>query len=238
MKINVSEINTAFLSLIQNPNQIVFLDANVFIPPDKRNLGATDRVHFPVYKNLLLTPLFQAFPRLSIHEAVNKEIIVESTEVRAFVDEKISDSTYRMIVYKDADLDENSLFIRNTLEEKIYPHTKYNPDLDNANDRGEVKTLAYIGATNLLYFASNDQNALRLVEAAEQLETGLDSVSTLHIYEILYYFTKIQAVDQKELRILYKYMYYYTAKEKKDNPSWGEFISIMDSYYAKLLSDL
>lgn len=112
MKINVSEINTAFLSLIQNPDQIVFLDANVFIPPDKRNLGATDRVHFPVYKNLLLTPLFQAFPPLSIHEAVDKEIIVENIEVRAFVDEKISDSTYHMTVYKDTDLDENSLSIR------------------------------------------------------------------------------------------------------------------------------
>lgn len=236
MKINVSGLNVAFLNLIKNPNQIVLLDANVFIPPDKRALGAIDRVPFQFYKSILLTPLFKAFSYLSIHEAVDKEIIIETNEVRAFVDEKISDSAYHMKVCKDVDLDENSLTIRNTLEEKIQPHTKYNPDLDNANDRGEVKTLAYIGAKNLLYFASNDQNALRLVEAAEQLETGLDSVGTIHIYEILYFLAKNNPVDSKDLRILYKYMYYQTTKEKHDNPGWGDFIAIMDSYYSDLFN--
>lgn len=47
----------------------------------------------------------------------------------------------------------------------------------------------------------------------------------------------MKAVDPKDLRVLYKYMYYYTAKEKKDNPGWGEFITIMDIYYTNLFRD-
>jgi hypothetical protein len=52
MKIKVSSINAAFESLIKDPVQIVLLDANIFIPPDKRNLGAKDRVLFHVYEKI------------------------------------------------------------------------------------------------------------------------------------------------------------------------------------------
>ena len=35
MKVDTREINPAFKSIIQNPDQTVFLDANFFIPPDR-----------------------------------------------------------------------------------------------------------------------------------------------------------------------------------------------------------
>lgn len=234
MKIKVSSINTAFESLIKDPVQIVLLDANIFIPPDKRNLGAKDRVLFQVYEKIWLSPLFLSFPNLSIHEAVDQEILKESLDVRAFIDGKIANVDYKMQVFKDTDLDANAQTVRNTFEEKIYPNTKYNPDLDNADDRGEVKTLAHIGAKGYLYFASNDQNALRLVDEADHLETGLDTVGAIHIYELLYYFNKKKVIDKDSLRILYRYMYHLTKQEQKDNPPWGEFIAIMDSYYSDL----
>ena len=35
MKVNTKESNPAFQSILQNPGQKVFLDANFFIPPDR-----------------------------------------------------------------------------------------------------------------------------------------------------------------------------------------------------------
>lgn len=35
MKVDTKEINPAFKSIIQDPNQTVFLDANFFISPDR-----------------------------------------------------------------------------------------------------------------------------------------------------------------------------------------------------------
>lgn len=35
MRVDTKEINPAFQSIKQNPDQTVFLDANFFIPPDR-----------------------------------------------------------------------------------------------------------------------------------------------------------------------------------------------------------
>jgi hypothetical protein len=38
MKINLKEANTSLTSLFNNPNQIITLDANFLIPPDRSNI--------------------------------------------------------------------------------------------------------------------------------------------------------------------------------------------------------
>ena len=35
MRIDVKNINPALVEMINNPEQIIFLDANIFIPPDR-----------------------------------------------------------------------------------------------------------------------------------------------------------------------------------------------------------
>ena len=72
--------------------------------------------------------------------------------------------------------------LRDSIEEKNYPHTKYDPLLDNKDDRGEVKSLAYIAVKELLYFAANDSNAIQLIEKAEEWETSLDNVQAIQMY--------------------------------------------------------
>ena len=39
MKVDTKVVNPAFLSIIQNPSQKVFLDANFFIPPDRSKVA-------------------------------------------------------------------------------------------------------------------------------------------------------------------------------------------------------
>lgn len=48
---------------------------------------------------------------------------------------------------------------REPFEDTMYPLTQYDPLLDNKDDRGEVKTLAYIAVKGLPYFAAHDSNA-------------------------------------------------------------------------------
>ena len=39
MKVDTKEVNPAFQSIIQNPGQKVFLDANFFIPSDRSEVA-------------------------------------------------------------------------------------------------------------------------------------------------------------------------------------------------------
>ena len=59
-------------------------------------------------------------------------------------------------------------------------------------------------------------------------------MSLLQSYEILYYLYKTGRYDNKGLRMLYKYQYYLTSREKKQNPDWGNFITAMDDLYGKI----
>ena len=230
MKINCNDINEAFVSLISNPNQIITIDANIIIPPDRRACGAKTRIEFKQFEKNWLEPLFETFSGLSLHEAIHNEILKENEQLRAYIDNKISNEN-SLVLYKDSDLSQEQMNVRNTIEAKIAPNTAYNPALDNKDDKGEVKTLAFIAAKELLYFASNDANSLNLVERAEELGTSLDNVQTIHYYEIIYYFYKKACVDKESMRMLYKYSYYLTKKERGYNPSWGDFIEQMDTLY-------
>lgn len=134
--------------------------------------------------------------------------------------------------FKDSDLSDVEAIIRDSIEAKIYPLTNYDPLIDNKDDRGEVKSLSYIATKGLLYFAAHDNNAIKLVEKAEEWSTGLDNVKAIKMYEIIYYLFVNDIGDKKDLRILYKYQYHLTKKEKRDNPEWGVFKEKMDKLYS------
>ena len=82
-----------------------------------------------------------------------------------------------------------------------------------------------------LYFAANDNLAIRVVDQAQELNTGLDDISVLKAYEVIYYLYKTNKYANHALRALYKYLYFLTQEEKKYNPSWNEFINKMNELY-------
>lgn len=110
--------------------------------------------------------------------------------------------------------------------------TRYDPSLDNRDDRGEVKSLAFIAAKGLIYFAAHDSNAIQLIEKSEEWSTGLDNVRAIHMYELIFYLHREELGDKEGLRMLYRYQYYLTAKERNSNPNWGEFVDGMDKLYS------
>lgn len=235
MKLNIVSLQNpspSFLTMITDPTNIISLDANFFIPPDRTDVfpqGGSFK--FDKFKEIWLEPLINTFPNLALHDAVYDELLASS---KSFVDELLEQSPPKIILLSNADLQGIEVIFRNTIEEKIAKHTMYNPSIDNSADKGEVKTLSYIATKNLLYFCSHDARALRLIDKATELETSLDSINAIRTYEVIYYLSK-KAVPSPNLRPLYKYLYYLTDADKRCNPSWGEFVSGMDGLYNSLI---
>lgn len=228
MKVSVNIPNPALLSLFANPNQIITLDSNFLIPPD-RSRYAKRGFDFPLFKKVWLDPIFLAFPKLAIHESVHEEMIVSS--IQSFIRTKLESTPPRIIIHEDKTLTTIEKVLRDSIEAKIYLHTNYEPLIDNRDDRGEVKSLAFIAVKGLLYFAAHDNNAIQLIEKAELWSTGLDNVQAIKMYELIYYLYALGLGDNQSLRMLYKYQYYLTDFEKKSNPEWGEFVTQMNVLY-------
>lgn len=229
MKVDTKEINPAFKSIKQDPNQTVFLDANFFISPDRSNHLRVKPYVFDDFKNFWLTPLLSEFSRLAIHESIYDELVEE--KVKAYADEQSNATPAKIKIYRDSDLDTTEVALMNYYIAKLAVHSQYDPTRDNKKDRGEVKSLSFMAVKQFLFFAANDALPVRLIKEADKLNTGLDAFGIVQMYELIYYLCKTGKYDNKQLRILYKYQYYLSPADKRSNPDWGTFIEQMDKLY-------
>ncbi len=228
MKIDLNAPNPALESILKHSEQVITMDANFLIPPD-RSRYTSRSFDLPLFQRVWLEPIFKAFPNLAIHESVYEELVMPS--LKAYINAIINDIPPRLTVHKDSALTIEEKMLRDSIEEKIYPLTKYDPLLNNKDDRGEVKSLSYIAVKGLLYFAAHDSNAIQLIEKAAEWTTGLDNVQVIKMFELIFYLHKINASDKQALKMLYKYQYYLTAREKVTNPEWGAFLDAMEVLY-------
>ena len=233
MKVDTKEVNPAFQSIIQNPGQKVFLDANFFIPPDRSEVAKVRAYSFTDFKECWLIPLLSEFTGLAIHESVYDELVADS--VKEYADEQTSCIPSKLRIHYDSELSGLEGALRNTYINKIAVHSLYNPTRDNAKDRGEVRSLSFMAVKQFLYFAANDALPVRLIKDAAKLLTDLDDMQIVQMYELIYYLYKTGRYDNKALRILYKYQYYLTAGDKRINPEWGCFVEQMDLLYNGIL---
>ena len=95
MKVDTRNKNKALESLFADPAQIVFLDANFFIPPDRSELMDRSRIKvkaisFPKFCEIWLDPIFEEFPNLAIHESVYNELVASA--VKEYADAKQTES--------------------------------------------------------------------------------------------------------------------------------------------------
>lgn len=233
MKVDTKEVNPAFQSIIQNPGQKVFLDANFFIPPDRSEVAKVRAYSFTDFKECWLIPLLSEFAGLAIHESVYDELVADS--IKEYADEQTSCIPSKLRIHYDSELSSSEEALRNTYINKIAVHSLYNPTRDNAKDRGEVRSLSFMAVKQFLYFAAYDALPVRLIKDAAKLLTGLDDMQIVQMYELIYYLYKTGRYDNKALRILYKYQYYLTAGDKRINPEWGCFVEQMDLFYNGIL---
>ncbi len=228
MKVEPNSHNPALSSIFGNPEQIITMDANFLIPP-YRSRYVKRGFDFSLFRGIWLDPIFAAFSNLAIHEAVYDELVTSS--VQSYVQSLLDDSPARLIVHRDSSLTAEERALRDSIEMRIFPLTKYDPMIDNKDDRGEVKSLAYVAVKGLPYFAAHDTNSIRLIEKTEEWSTGLDNMQAVKMYELIFYLCKLDLGDKKSLRRLYKYQYHLTRHEKSTNPKWSKFIDMMDELY-------
>lgn len=233
MKVDTREVNPAFQSILQNPSQKVFLDANFFIPPDRSEVAKVKAYSFSDFKECWLIPLLSEFSGLVIHESVYDELVAES--VKKYADEQKNSNPPKLKIHYDSELTSKEEALRNTYMNKIAVHSLYNPTRDNAKDRGEVRSLSFMAVKQFLFFGANDSLPVRLIKDAAKLGTGLDNMQIVQMYELIYYLYKTDRYDKKALRILYKYQYYLTYGDKRVNPEWGSFIEQMDVLYSGIM---
>lgn len=176
-----------------------------------------------------MDPLFDCFSKLSIHESVKDELVEET--VKGYAMQQIVSNPNKLSVYENSTLSVSEKIVYDTYVNKLAVHSKYMPNQNNADDKGEILSLAYMATKNFMYFAANDNLAIRLVKNADQLNTGLGHMSVIQTYEILYYFYRMKIGETKSLRAMYKYLYKLTKREKDENPDWGDFIQQMDQLY-------
>ena len=184
------------------------------------------------YQLPFLSPIFgQTFILCSNSVFSINTVQIRFFQENAFIQEMLGEATPKITIHKDSQLSPMESMLQATIEGKIYIYTNYDPDLDRSLDRGEVKTLSYIAVKKLPYFATHDSNAIRLVEDAESLNTGLDTIQVIKMYELIYLLYIQYPSLKKSLRFLYKYQYYLTKHEKSINLEWGTFIEEMNSLY-------
>lgn len=232
MTVDVTIQNPALISIFNKQDQVITLDANFLIPPDRQMLSSRG-ISFSRFQACWLDPIFETFPNLAIHEAVRDELV--SPDIKAFIQNKEDASPPQIIIHKDSELTCVEQMLRDSIEARIFPYTLYHPQINNRKDRGEVKTLAYIAVKGLLYFAAHDFNAIQLVEKAESWSTGLDTVQAIKMYEIIFFLYVRKPSVRDSLRMLYKYQYYLSDREKSINSEWGIFIKAMGSLYQSCL---
>lgn len=87
----------------------------------------------------------------------------------------------------------------------------------------------YIGTTSdqisMTYICDHKYNS------AENLHSGLDTLSIVGMYELIYCLSRIESCNREGLRILYKYLYHMTSNEKNTNPNWQDFTQGMKILY-------
>lgn len=176
---------------------------------------------------------YQLLPNLAIHEAVLAELVDERPHqfAQALIESGIPP---QLKLLRDSDLNPIEQAMRQTMELQIAPFTNFDPSRNNKDDRGEVKTLAHMAVKGYTFFVTNDANALRLIERADQLGTSLDALKTLHFYEDIYLLFRNGAMQLADAKNLYRYLYYMTKRERDGNPAWGDFCGGMDKLYASI----
>ncbi|MBR0575090.1 hypothetical protein KCG48_01925 [Proteiniclasticum sp. BAD-10] len=229
MKVNLSMPNPALISIIRNPHQVITLDANFLIKPDRTVRRKNDFL-FSTFQEIWLDPIFRSFSSLAVYESVWDEIIPGPS--KNYIRMKHENIPSELIIHRDTELSPSEMALRNTIEERISPRTLYNSFLDNADDRGEVKTLCYLAVKGLLYFAAHDSNALQLIEKSKEWATGLDNIQAIRMYELMYYLFHQGEVQKENMKFLYKYRYHLTEYEKKENLPWNDFYQAMDRIYS------
>ena len=209
---------------LQSNKKILIGDANFFIPIGRNDINKPRQLSREQHLKHILDPFLSLVDKVYVQKSVIEEILDNK-----IVEHLQTSSKVEIIDYDSLDDNEKTMF--NTIEAIVAPMTDYNPNIKRSKDKGEVHSISHGALLNLDFMITHDLGAVSILsEESVQVYTG--SLRAIMLYEIIYYLSLTEE-DTRVLKAVYKLMYYYTKNEKSINPSWGEFIELMNNTYAK-----
>ncbi len=185
---------TALHDLLSKP---ILFDANIFmVGISERN--SDKNCSFENMKQLYITPLFESFTDIYIHEEVYKEL---DDEARKFVD---GYKGKNVVIVGEGDLygkDPKYTVIFNN----IASHELVNYKRGSSKDRGEVYSLAYAAYHNMNYFCSKEimvDNVARELEDLKDID--IITFDIIILQSFVYYAQKNDKSNSKGLKSIYK----------------------------------
>ncbi len=185
------------ISLKQLCAQPVMFDANIFMVGIE-NRGSDPNCSFENMKDLYLTPLFESFTQIYMHQAVYDEL---DSKAKALVD------TYKAT--NVTIVDEINLYgvdpQYTTTFNHIAGHERVQYDRGNSKDRGEVYSLAYAAHYGINYFSSKEIMVDDIAKDLDELK-GIEIITfdIIVLLAYVYYMSQGDTSRNKALKSIYK----------------------------------
>lgn len=136
------------ISLNKLKNEVVMFDANIFMIGVDRRITDSN-YSFEKIKELILTPIFETFEQVIIHEKVYYEL---DQECRQFVDKYTGKNLTIVMEGNLYGVDPNYTTIFNEIaQHELVQYTR-----GRSKDQGEVYSLAYAAYHKINYFSSKE----------------------------------------------------------------------------------
>lgn len=186
--------STSLQDLIHKP---VLFDANIFmVAIDRRK--SDKNYSFENMKQLYITPLFESFKKIYVHEEVYNEL---DDEMKALIDSYIGVNVTKV--------KEDDLYGRDpkytTIFNHIAQHELVNYKRGQSKNRGEIYSLAYAAHHNINYFCSKEIMVELISSEIEDLKDIV--IITFDIILLIAYVSHTRKGDKtksKALKSIYK----------------------------------
>ena len=172
-------------------------DANIFmVGIDK--IATDPNASFENVKHMIMTPVFESFKRILIHEKVFKEL---DTEAQKFVNSFLGKNVE---IVSESDLygrDPRYTDIFNTISE----HERVRYQRGQSKNQGEVYSLAYAAYHNINFFSSKEIMVDVIAGEIEALQDiSIITFDVIMVISYLYYMKRHDISKNKALKAMYK----------------------------------
>jgi len=219
MKVSIPR--STFKKFVHSEQKILIGDANFFIPPTRKD----NDFPFKKYRENFLEPFISQCNSIFVHQSVFHEIF--NSEIIEYIQnhEKIT-------IVDETTLEDIPRTVFKTIEDAVANYTNYKPGNGKFDDEGEVKSISYAATFNIDFFITHDTTAITILENKD-LYKFTKEVKAFTFYEIIYFLYKSD-YNKDFLRNLYRFLYHSTKSQKKDNPTWNEFLMLCEKEYGDL----
>ena len=211
---------TSLHDLLHKP---ILFDANIFM------VGIEDRFSdpncsFENMKKIYITPLFESFTDIYIHNEVYKELDEDAKNfINIYIGKNVTIVDEGELYGKDAKY--------TTIFNNIATHELVKYARGQSKNRGEIYSLAYAAYHNMNYFCSKEIMVDKVAEELEDLkDIDIITFDIVVLSAYVYYVYKNDNSNSKALKAIYKRYCADVIKRHQLPKTLGEYIIACQNY--------